>query len=390
MPHSLRRSAARSPLPDHRGRLRRRPAARRDHPGPDPLRRPGRHAAAPLPVAHRRAGGDRHVLPRLQRPGRQGLAERRRAPRLPRRRAARLGRPAGPRGRGAEAPRRRQPPGAVGAEELAGPTASPASSTSSPAAARPPSWTTTCATWPTATPSPWKTATPSSASSPGPSRFSASSAPCSASPAPSTASRPRSWKTTSAKSPTAWPGVQRDRPGPGADDDHDVPQLPRRSAGAERAGVGGPVHRPPPGPPLRARRRRRAGDWPTCAAEPQAVLRTTDEVVKRQAEVWAKALDEINRRHAEAAAKAQERLTTALEAALEKTLKSHAERLAASEKVSGKLLEQVAALAAAVDAAARGAGEVAGGREAPGAPAGDAGAQPRLAGRRRLVRGGGA
>jgi biopolymer transport protein ExbB/TolQ len=80
----------------------------------------------------------------------------------------------------------------------------------------------------------------------------------------------------------------------------------------------------------------------------QAVLRTTDEVVKRQAEVWAKALDEINRRHTEAAAKSQERLTTALEAALEKTLRSHAERLAATEKVSGKLLEQVAVLAAAV------------------------------------------
>ena len=29
----------------------------------------------------------------------------------------------------------------------------------------------------------------------------------------------------------------------------------------------------------------------------QAVLRTTDDVVKRQAEVWAKTLDEINRRH---------------------------------------------------------------------------------------------
>jgi biopolymer transport protein ExbB/TolQ len=80
----------------------------------------------------------------------------------------------------------------------------------------------------------------------------------------------------------------------------------------------------------------------------QAVLRTTDEVVKRQADVWAAALDEINRRHAEGAAKAQERLTAALEAALEKTLRSHAERLATTEKVSGKLLEQVAGLAAAV------------------------------------------
>jgi biopolymer transport protein ExbB/TolQ len=80
----------------------------------------------------------------------------------------------------------------------------------------------------------------------------------------------------------------------------------------------------------------------------EVVLRTTDEVVKRQATVWAGALDEINRRHTDAAAKVQERLTAALEAALEKTLRSHAERLAATEKVSGDLLKQVAALAAAV------------------------------------------
>jgi biopolymer transport protein ExbB/TolQ len=91
---------------------------------------------------------------------------------------------------------------------------------------------------------------------------------------------------------------------------------------------------------------REAGGPGGDAAE--AVLRTTDELVKRQAAVWATSLDEINRRHAESAGHAQERLTAALEAALEKTLKSHAERLSASEKVSGKLLEQVAALAAAV------------------------------------------
>jgi hypothetical protein len=80
----------------------------------------------------------------------------------------------------------------------------------------------------------------------------------------------------------------------------------------------------------------------------QEVLRTTDELVKRQSEVWAKTLDEINRRHAESAAKAQERLTAALETALERTLKSHAERLAVTEKVSSKLLEQVALLAASM------------------------------------------
>jgi biopolymer transport protein ExbB/TolQ len=80
----------------------------------------------------------------------------------------------------------------------------------------------------------------------------------------------------------------------------------------------------------------------------QAVLKTTDDVVKRQAEVWAKTLEEINQRHAEAAAKAQERMTAALESALDRTLKSHAERLAVTEKVNSKLLEQVATLAASL------------------------------------------
>jgi hypothetical protein len=78
------------------------------------------------------------------------------------------------------------------------------------------------------------------------------------------------------------------------------------------------------------------------------MVRAADELVKRQAEVWKQAIDETNRRHAEAAAKSQERLTQALEAALERTLKSHAERLTTTEKASGKLLEQVSALAAAV------------------------------------------
>jgi hypothetical protein len=78
------------------------------------------------------------------------------------------------------------------------------------------------------------------------------------------------------------------------------------------------------------------------------MVRAADELVKRQAEVWARALEETNQRHAEAAAKSEERLTLALEAALERTLKTHTERLAATEKSTGKLLEQVASLAATV------------------------------------------
>jgi biopolymer transport protein ExbB/TolQ len=80
----------------------------------------------------------------------------------------------------------------------------------------------------------------------------------------------------------------------------------------------------------------------------EVMVRAADELVQRQAAVWAQALDEVNRRHADAAARAQDRLTTALETALERTLQGHAERVAATEKVSGRLLEQVAALAAAV------------------------------------------
>ena len=68
----------------------------------------------------------------------------------------------------------------------------------------------------------------------------------------------------------------------------------------------------------------------------------TRELVRGQAEVWAKALAEGDRRRAEAEARHQERFAAALEAALSGTLRGHAEAAAALE---GRLSAAVAALA---------------------------------------------
>jgi biopolymer transport protein ExbB/TolQ len=88
------------------------------------------------------------------------------------------------------------------------------------------------------------------------------------------------------------------------------------------------------------------------AQNTQVLLRATEQLVQRQAEVWARTQDEVNRRQAEAEKHQQERLTAALEAALERTLQSHAQRAAALEKQavdqSGELLKHLAALARAV------------------------------------------
>lgn len=85
------------------------------------------------------------------------------------------------------------------------------------------------------------------------------------------------------------------------------------------------------------------------AQHTQAILKATEQLVQRQADVWARSLDEILRRQAEQEKQQQDRLTAALEAALEKTLQSHAQRLAALEKQTlgqgGKLLEHLAIVA---------------------------------------------
>jgi hypothetical protein len=82
------------------------------------------------------------------------------------------------------------------------------------------------------------------------------------------------------------------------------------------------------------------------------LLRATEQLVNRQAEVWAKTLEAAEKRWAEAGERHEQRLTAALEAALETTLEAHARRLAELEKRAGEqntgLLGQVAELAAAL------------------------------------------
>jgi biopolymer transport protein ExbB/TolQ len=56
-----------------------------------------------------------------------------------------------------------------------------------------------------------------------------------------------------------------------------------------------------------------------------------ERLVKQQAEVWAESLAVLDRRRVEADARAEKRLTVAMEQALERTLKAHAERMAALE-----------------------------------------------------------
>jgi hypothetical protein len=64
----------------------------------------------------------------------------------------------------------------------------------------------------------------------------------------------------------------------------------------------------------------------------QVLLKATEELVQRQADIWAGALAEVDRRRAEAEERLQKRLTAALETALERTLESHTVRVAALEQ----------------------------------------------------------
>jgi biopolymer transport protein ExbB/TolQ len=57
------------------------------------------------------------------------------------------------------------------------------------------------------------------------------------------------------------------------------------------------------------------------------LVQATGQLVERQAEVWARALGEAERHWAEAGAQQQERLTAALETALQRSLESHQQRL---------------------------------------------------------------
>jgi biopolymer transport protein ExbB/TolQ len=84
----------------------------------------------------------------------------------------------------------------------------------------------------------------------------------------------------------------------------------------------------------------------------QVLLDATGQLVQRQADLWARALADADRRGADTFARQQEQVGAALEAALERTLQTHVQRLTALEKQSvdagARLFEQVAGLAAAV------------------------------------------
>jgi biopolymer transport protein ExbB/TolQ len=84
----------------------------------------------------------------------------------------------------------------------------------------------------------------------------------------------------------------------------------------------------------------------------QAMLKTSEELVQRQAQVWAQTLVEVDRGRSQVEERLQNKLTTALETALEGALQAHGQRLALLEKQTleqGKdLFGQVAVLAAAV------------------------------------------
>jgi hypothetical protein len=89
----------------------------------------------------------------------------------------------------------------------------------------------------------------------------------------------------------------------------------------------------------------------------QVLVRATEELVRRQAEVWAKTIEEADRRRAVEEKRHQERVAAALETALAQTLKSHAEQVARLQKdaVEGstRLLEQLAVLAETVRSTGR-------------------------------------
>jgi biopolymer transport protein ExbB/TolQ len=89
----------------------------------------------------------------------------------------------------------------------------------------------------------------------------------------------------------------------------------------------------------------------------EVLVQATEQLVERQAAVWARTLEEVDRRRADTDKQLHERLTNALEAALEKSLQAHERRLTALEnKVVDQgagLVERLAVLADAVREANR-------------------------------------
>ncbi len=89
----------------------------------------------------------------------------------------------------------------------------------------------------------------------------------------------------------------------------------------------------------------------------QVLLQAMEQLVRRQAEVWAQALAEVDRRRAEADERQAQRIVAALEKALDQTLVTHTHRLMAWEQQAVErgtgVVERLAAQAAAVCDAGR-------------------------------------
>jgi biopolymer transport protein ExbB/TolQ len=89
----------------------------------------------------------------------------------------------------------------------------------------------------------------------------------------------------------------------------------------------------------------------------QTMLHAMEQLVQRQADMWATALAEVDRRRLDIEAGLEKRLIAALEAAMDKTLEAHTRRLATLEKEAvesgAEAMEQVAAQARAVCEAGR-------------------------------------
>jgi uncharacterized protein YaeQ len=76
-------------------------------------------------------------------------------------------------------------------------------------------------------------------------------------------------------------------------------------------------------------------DWHTVLRQnSQTLLKTTESLVERQAAIWARSMDKADRQWMEAGQRQQERLSAALETALERTIAGHNQRLLELERQS--------------------------------------------------------
>jgi hypothetical protein len=96
-----------------------------------------------------------------------------------------------------------------------------------------------------------------------------------------------------------------------------------------------------------------SGEFTTVVRQhTQVMIQAAEKLVQRQAEVWAKTFDEMQQGRAAVELKMQQQITTGIETALEKTLETHARRLAAFEQHANEqsltALEKLAGFTTAV------------------------------------------